>query len=456
MDPGDAEDLLVKIYIPVAETLRRLTIQVKVLLDVASLIGESELPSGLRSPPLKSPPFSPGGRRPSLAALEAQEEIHKALDLANLLGQAVDVAQDKIVKLLRVRAEQSTHLPLVWFLRYFTLNRHFANECEAISGRSGTNLKTVVNGHIKDFVQQHGDAEKQRLAQGMESDQWTATNFGDKESRLLDQVLEGSTRDPSAWLEGTKVWIPYSDVDSDNEANGVDEPHQPNGSGKPKVRNAVVDSESFVLPSSAILCLEGMTHFLHLITGIPPMTVDVSTSLIAYLQLFNSRCTQLILGAGATRSAGLRNITTRHLALASQALAFIATLITHVREFVRRQAGTGSGVSALMGEFDKVKRLYQEHQNSIYDKLVDIMSARVTTHARTMRTIDWDGDGIEAPHAYMDVLVRETTTLHRNLTKCLPEGTIRMIMAPVFKNYKETFSSALKEIEPRTEVGKER
>ncbi|MDA4133247.1 MAG: hypothetical protein OK454_09020, partial [Thaumarchaeota archaeon] len=151
MEPEDAEELLVAVYVGVTETLRRLTTQVKVLLDVASTVGEDPEPSGVKSPTIRSPPpFSPGGRRQSLAGLEAQEEIHKTLDLSNLLGQAVDIAQDKIVKLLRVRSEQSTHLPLVWFLRYFTLNLHFANECEAISGRSGTTLKTVVNGHIWD------------------------------------------------------------------------------------------------------------------------------------------------------------------------------------------------------------------------------------------------------------------------------------------------------------------
>jgi vacuolar protein sorting-associated protein 54 len=463
MDPGDAEELLSTIYIGVTETLRRLTTQAKVMLDVASQIGQDDLPSGMKSPPLKSPPLSPA-RRASVAALQAQEEIHATLDLANLLGQAVDIAHDKIVKLLRVRAEQSTGLPLTWFLRYFTINRLFANECESISGRSGTNLKTVVNGHIKEFVQRHGTAEKKSLAQGMESDKWEATNFGGQESDMLQQVLESSTRDPAAWLDGTKVWLPYADVDDDNNeapsgaAEGV---AQTNGTSsktsKATIRNATIEGETFVLPNSAILCLRGMTHFLHLTAGIPPMTIDVATSLISYLQLFNSRCTQLILGAGATKSAGLKNITTKHLALASQALNFIATLITHVREFIRRQAGTGGQALAnLMGEFDKARRLFQEHQNSIYDKLVEIMGGRVAAHAKALRNVDWDGDGVTAPHAYVDVLVRETTQLHRNLVKVLPETTIRVIMAPVFRNYGEVLRGALGDVGDVTETGKER
>lgn len=458
LDPEDAEELLMTIYIGVTETLRRLTTQAKVLLDVASSLGDDpSVPSGLRSPPIKSPSLSPTGQHHSLEALEAQEEIHKSLDLPNLLGQAVDVAHDKIVKLLRVRSQQSTHLALVWFLRYFTLNLHFANECEAISGRSGTTLKTVVNGHIKEFVQQHGDVEKQGLAQGMESDRWDVKDFGDSDKALLDEILECSTKDASKWSEGTKIWMPQPGVDED--ANGTDpEPTQVNGNAKPKTRGATIESETFLLPNSAILCMNGLAHFLHLIVGLQSMTMtsDISASLISYLQLFNSRCTQLILGAGATRSAGLKNITTKHLALASQALAFIAALIPHVREFVRRHCGSGTTVSSLMGEFDKVRRLYQEHQNNIYDKLVEVMSGRAVAGSKKMKAVDWEASKGAAVHDYMETLTKETSMLHRILTKHLPEGTVRLIMMPVFRSYKDTFGGALKSIEAQTEAGRER
>jgi vacuolar protein sorting-associated protein 54 len=459
LEPQDAEELLVKVYIGVTETLRRLTTQAKLLLDVASSIGDdSSLPAGAKSPPLKSPPFSPT-RQPtmphqSVEALEAQEEIHKSLDLTNLLGQTVDVAQDKIVKLLKVRAAQSAHLGLVWFLRYFALNLHFSNECESISGRSGSSLKTVVNGQIKEFVQQHGDKEKQRLAQEMESDQWSAKDFTENDQKLLGEILESSTQDAPSWSEGTKIWLPYSD--SDEEANGQTDPTQPNGTAKTKIRSAVIDGESYSLPNSAVLCMHGMAHFLHLIVGISSITTDVSTSLISYLHLFNSRCTQLILGAGATRSAGLKNITTKHLALASQALGFIAALVPHVREFVRRHCGSGATVSSVMGEFDKVRRLYQEHQNSIYDKLVEIMSGRALVGAKKIKAIDWDSSNDDSVHDYMETLAKETTTLHRNLTKHLPESTVRLIMLPVFRSYKEKFGTALRAVEPQTEAGRDR
>ncbi|TEA22400.1 Vacuolar protein sorting-associated protein 54 [Colletotrichum sidae] len=460
LDPKDAEDLLKTMYLGVTETLRRLTTQVKVLLDIASCLTEEATAAGLKSPPIRSPLASPTPfdrefprMDSSPGSFEVQEEIHKAMDLPNLLGQVVDMAQEKVLKVLKVRSEQSTHLTLPWFLRYFTLNLYFANECEAISGRSGTALKTLVNGHIKDFVLQHGEAEKQKLAQGMESDQWSAKDFDEKARALLDRVLESSTKDAAVWTEGTKIWEEEPDDEKSNGESG--NAPETNGNSKEKARTADIEGETFLLPNSAILCLEGISHFLHLIGSIPSMATDVATSLITFLQLFNSRCTQLILGAGATRSAGLKNITTRHLALASQALSFVVTLIPHIREFVRRHAGSGAGVSSLMGEFDKVRRLFQEHQNSIYDKLVEIMSGRAAQHSKSMKTIDWDSENGDGVHAYMETLAKETTTLHRVLTKHLPETSVQMIMGPVFSSYKDQFGRVFQASDPKTDTGRD-
>ncbi|TWU73462.1 hypothetical protein ED733_004948 [Metarhizium rileyi] len=449
LEPEDAEELLIKIYISVTETLRRLTTQVKLLLDVASSLGDDSSPPGLRSPQRASPLISPTVARSSIAVLDAQE-MHEAIDLQNLLGQAVDVAQDKIVRLLRVRSEQSTHLSLIWFLRYFTLNVHFTNECESIFGRSGTTLKSVVNGQIKDFIQQYGDAEKRKLAQGMESDRWEAKDFSEKHTAELNRILSCSTKDPAEWSDGLKIWIPYSD--DDLESNGADEP-QPNGDVKSRTRNASINEEIFVLPNSAILCMDGLAHFLQLIVGIPSMTPDIGASLVSYLQLFNSRCTQLILGAGARLSAGLKNITSKHLVLASRALAFVATLISYVREFVRRHAGSGAAASRLV-EFDKVKRVYQEHENSIYNKIVDIMSRLAASHVKAMKNIDWDNDQKHV-HPYMAILAKETTSLHRILTNTLPEGIVRTLMTSVFSSYKDQFGKAFQGVDPKTELGRD-
>ena len=454
LEREDAEELLVKIYTSVTEVLRRSTTQARVLLDVASSVGDDE-----DLDDLKSPPFSPSGRQMqqiSNAGMAAQEQVHTALDINSLVIQAVDVAQEKIVRILRVRTEQSEGLPLVPFLRYFTLNLHFANECEAISGRSGTALKNVVNTQIKEFLRKYSDAEKQKLAQEMEKDQWSAKDFTDHDNEVLQRVLGASTKDADVWTADIRLWEPVSSGDSGVEKDTTTPAAPAAASGKQKARTAVIDTEPFAVPTSAVLCLEGMSEFMHLAVAIPIMTPDVASAIVQYLQIFNSRCTQMVLGAGARISAGLKNITTKHLAIASQALSFIATIIPYVREFIRRRAASvaGAQASGLMGDFDKVRRLFQEHQNTIFDKVVEIMSSRAKSHAATMAKLDWDNDEeAEGVHPYMATLAKQTTLLHRNLAEVLPDHTARFIMVSVFASYTEHIGEVLKNANVKTRKG---
>ena len=457
LDAEDAEAMLKNIYSNVGEGLRRLATQVKVLLDVTSSLGNSQRPASLKL--LRTPPSNidesissvPG--TPLTNPAIPHEEMQQALDMSNLLGQAVDIAQGQITKILKVRSEQSTHLSLPRFLRYFHLNRLFADECEAVSGRGGTALKTVVNVHIKDFVSQFGDNERQRLVQSMDADRWDAKDFADSNSLILDRILEASTRDIEAWTKACTIWE-EDGVLTNGEQHTNSDIINGTTSAKDRVRSATIDEQKYILPESALTVLAGIESFAQLITGIPSMTSEITSSLLEYLKLFNSRSSQLILGAGATRSAGLKNITTKHLALASQALSFVTALTPYVREFVRRQP---SGSGQLMTEFDKVKRLYQEHQSGINDKLVDIMSGRATTHIAVMKKIDWDSpSNTDAANLYMETLVKETTTLHKVLSKHLPEMTVRMIMEPVFASYHEQWGKAFRDVELKTVAGKER
>ncbi|KAL7619654.1 hypothetical protein AAE478_010195 [Parahypoxylon ruwenzoriense] len=155
----DAED---------AETLRRLRTQSSVLLNIACGIGNPDAGDPAKSPGFRSSIGSPNPA--GNASIFEMQEMYIALDLPNLLGQAVDVSHEKINKILRVQSKQVTSLPLAYFLRYFTLNLFFANEFEAISGRVGISLKNIVNGHIQDFIKAHEDRENQILAQGMSAD----------------------------------------------------------------------------------------------------------------------------------------------------------------------------------------------------------------------------------------------------------------------------------------------
>lgn len=459
MDGEDAEKLLINVYTSVGEALRRVSTQTKILLDVTSSM---QAPSPPKSPP-GSPPKTPnissvdqqlaqGTSKPNV-----QEDFSQVLDMSSLLEQAVDTAQTQITRVLKVRNEQTIRLPMERFLRYFTLNRLFADECEAVSGRGGQALKGIINAQISGFVQVLGTSETERITNLLDNDSWNAQDFGEAENKVLQRILGSASSDPAEWKSAKPIWEdagPAADgVMPNGEAttNGTSVPNGQPTSGKSTAKPAYIDDTKYVLVGSAIALLTTIDTFLSLTAKMQSMTPQISTNLLDVLRTFDSRSRQLILGAGATRVAGLKNITTKHLALASQGLSFIIALVPYMRECVRQHLP--SGQTSVLAEFDKTKRLCQDHQSGLHDKLIEIMTTRSQAHVKAMKALDFDIASATTPSAYVETLTKETLTLYRVLSRHLNEFDVGMIMRQIFAAYKEQWTQAFAEVEIKTDTG---
>jgi vacuolar protein sorting-associated protein 54 len=187
-----------------------------------------------------------------------------------------------------------------------------------------------------------------------------------------------------------------------------------------------IGDQSYFVVGCSLLITKMMEDYIKCMIKLDGMTVDIMQKMIELLkvnnmqsmydlktfwlsltficiQLFNSRVCQVILGAGAMRSAGLKNISARHLgkfeslkgllgfnastnhvlALASQSVGIMITLIPLLRECVRRCMAEKQVV--LLSEFDRMLKDYQNHQGEIHTKLIAIMNERFDVHMKTMQ-----------------------------------------------------------------------
>jgi len=161
------------------------------------------------------------------------------------------------------------------------------------------------------------------------------------------------------------------------------------------------------------------------IVNLSLLTTDTMSRIVEFLKAFNSRTCQVVLGAGAMRSAGLKNITAKHLALASQSLSIVIAIIPYIRETFRRHLSPKQAV--MLVEFDKLKRDYQEHQNEIHAKLIAIMGDRLAAHIKSLNAIKWDAPPAKpGVNDYMELLVKETVTLHKVLSRYLSSAVVEV------------------------------
>ncbi|KAJ2466703.1 hypothetical protein GGI02_004284 [Coemansia sp. RSA 2322] len=135
------------------------------------------------------------------------------------------------------------------------------------------------------------------------------------------------------------------------------------------------------------------------------------------------------------RSAGLKNISAKHLALASESLSLCMALIPHVKECLRHVMSPSQTV--LLAQLDRATTDFVNHQNELHRKLVAIMTDRADYHARMLTATNWDelDPSAQPPVPAMDALVKEVRKLHKVLKRYLPPTPLRSVFAQIFAMY---------------------
>ena len=102
---------------------------------------------------------------------------------------------------------------------------------------------------------------------------------------------------------------------------------------------------------------------------------DLSEKLFQLLKLYNSRLTQLILGAGAIQLGNLNNITAKHLCLSVEAVSLfilqIPCIVSQVKISVQ-----GEVQKYLLNLAENLKKDMNNHKQELEKKLASILSER--------------------------------------------------------------------------------
>lgn len=192
----------------------------------------------------------------------------------------------------------------------------------------------------------------------MEDEQWSPAEVTAAQQHLVDMMVDSAMQDSPELLFKAGP--------------------QTNGSSSPAVQKSLTqkhltieDRTYFTVPATnEVLSL--LLDYIRIIVNLGTLTTDTMSRIIEFLKAFNSRTCQVVLGAGAMRSAGLKNITAKHLgmtfflplqfmysndisALASQSLSIMVSLIPYIRETFRRHLSPKQAV--ILVEFDKLKRV---------------------------------------------------------------------------------------------------
>jgi hypothetical protein len=328
-----------------------------------------------------------GPESPEIAGINAQ--------FNDLLRCGVDWAHSKLSHLIKCRQSLHNQLQLTEIAELSALCMVNISTAERLCGCEVTQLRSVVYEQSHGFLLAFHSSCIGELTLALEREQWIRVEVPREYQNCIDNDYSSKitpntftkANNGSDNKENNKNSEKLSATAASNsnsagarvffvERKSLDRSSISLSPNAAPVANSPSNSshfEKFPTVRSVLILVALTSHYIDCLALLPASSADILAKLCEMWQIFNSRATQLVLGAGALHLAGLKTITTSHLALASQCVAFGITQLLRLKEILKGKLGTAQQSQAA-AQFDRLIADYSNHQREIYEKLISIMN----------------------------------------------------------------------------------
>ncbi|KDP34906.1 hypothetical protein JCGZ_09194 [Jatropha curcas] len=429
---------------------------------------------------------------------------------AEAVFAACDAAHGRWAKLLGVRALLHPKLRLQEFLSIYSITQEFITATEKIGGRLGYSIRGTLQSQAKAFVDCQHEMRMTKIKAVLDQETWVevdvpeefqaivtalfssealitedldtaqgkmTTSFGevvpsndgsgvadaevqnaqqqlvrmDSSEMSLQNTVQAKSSPLAETTEVKKANVAISSIQSNN-TNTKDR-------GKPASQTLTFGGVSYHMVNCGLILLKMLSEYIDMNNFLPALSSEVVHRVVELLKFFNTRTCQLVLGAGAMQVSGLKSITSKHLALASQVISFIYAIIPEIRRILFLKVPE-TRQALLLSEIDRVAQDYKVHRDEIHTKLVQIMRERLLFHLRGLPQIveSWNrpDDADSQPSNFARSLTKEVGYLQRVLSRTLHEADVQAIFRQVVVIFHSQISEAFSRFEISTPQAKKR
>ncbi|KAJ8451357.1 hypothetical protein Cgig2_017748 [Carnegiea gigantea] len=410
---------------------------------------------------------------------------------AEAVFAACDAAHGRWAKLLGVRALLHPKLRLQEFLSIYSITQEFINATEKIGGRLGYSIRGTLQSQAKAFVDYQHESRVAKIKAVLDQETWSEVDVPDEFQAIVasmvssDPVVAGNSgvaqgngsmsSNGEATVSYTKeagIAHPLARNDSNDLSNSINEEKTQNsGEANDPSKTGVTSTSTHSRNNTkdrgkttsqtliGLILLKMLSEYIDINDNLPTLSSEVVHRVVEILKFFNTRTCQLVLGAGAMQVSGLKSITSKHLALASQVISFVYAIIPDIRQILFLKV-PDNRKPLLQSEIDRVAQDYKIHRDEIHTKLVQIMRERLLVHLRGLPQIveSWNkpDDGDTQPSQFAKSLTKEVGYLQRVLSRMLHEADVQAIFRQVVIIFHTQISDAFSHLDISTPQAKTR
>ncbi|KAL4108954.1 hypothetical protein PRIC1_000662 [Phytophthora ramorum] len=354
-------------------------------------------------------------------------------EIDEVVRKTCEFSQRSVSNLFAVRKEVQAVYTMPQLRKLYDTTMDFVVSIEKLTGKTDYTLRGALFSQLKLFLEKYHQTQVSKLVSTLDHELWKNSEISETRHKSLEDLSSGRG-----------VALLLSD---DREIAGETAPPR---------KMVAICGKSFRVVWSVLLMLEIVMNYMSCAANFPVLATDVLQRSIEIFRLFNSRTTQLVLGAGAMQVARLKSISARHLALASQSLDLSMTLIPHIKaalaaHFTDRQ-------KLLLDEFDRVLRDYAEHNEKIFSKFTSIVEDQIMKRflENVATEVDYDSASLAVPTNPMRGITQSTLKLHAVLHPVLSPPQMKDVLSRVFDMFTQKLPDCFKLVQPRTAAGKKR
>lgn len=411
---------------------------------------------------------------------------------AEAVFAACDAAHGRWAKLLGVRTTLHPRLKLQEFLTVYNITHEFITATEKIGGRLGYSIRGILHSQAKAFIDCQHDSRASKIMAVLDQETWVEIDVPDEFQSIINTLfpLDAlSSGDPDGVEEDNSN--SYHDLATNNDArpmadtgqsnaeqnveqtDSTDESKKPNRGHSKSLESISTEKDQkksasqplfykgvgYHMVNCGLILLKMLSEYIDMNNLLPALSSEVVHRVVEILKYFNTRTCQLVLGAKAMQVSGLKSITSKHLALASQVISFIHAIIPEIRQILFLKVPENRKL-LLLSEIDRVAQDYKVHRDEIHTKLVQIMRERLLVHLRGLPQIveSWNRpeDADPQPSQFARSLTKEVGFLQRVLSRTLNEDDVQAIFRQVVVIFHSQISEAFSRFDISTSQAQNR
>lgn len=207
-----------------------------------------------------------------------------------------------------------------------------------------------------------------------------------------------------------------------------------------------VNNTPFCVSSSTHLFLIMVCDYCIMCSTLPTITSELGMKTAELVNLYNSRISQLVLGAGAIVVSGLKTITIRNMALAKRSLEMVVNIVPDVKRHFeqvhannlekRRVENKKHSLDACFRQFDLAIKHLTNHARELEEKMLT-----VADYALQQQLSKWNppnqspSQNSSIPSANFKALCKQVTKLHESVVDIWCEDAVYNLMLKVHERF---------------------